>query len=544
MRRHRYPLPVFRASVLFALSLLCGLGSIALGSPLITHTEAGRHGLKRAWFAQVRLDPSRSRVTHVQFVEKSGKYPDTLFVQTDAATVHAFDAETGQTLWVRTVGKPQQPNTLIGANQELVAVFNGGVLYLLDRGTGRTVRRDSARDSALSVPVAGPALNSHRLFVPMADGRVMAFRLDQEKDLSERAKEAVAATPKRGPAGGPMGLAEPPGGEPEKSTIVPLAADKPKPEGDAPPKERLLSEIPAWEFAPLTCVSFGRVTSQPVITREDKLGEYVAWTTSRGLFVGFIDIKREREFVVRFHLSAVGGIVAHPMFVPSNSSDPKAEGTLLTVSTAGKVFAVPARNGVPIWKQPLGSPVDQPPVPIGQRVYVAMQFGGMYALELKNGSKVWFTRGPTEFVAASKDHVYAADADGRILVLDAKTGDHVDTLATEKLPLKLRNIWNDRLYLVTPTGLIQCLHEIGLEKPLDYRHPAAQTPDDSGKKPDPFKEAPEGSPTKPNPFKEEVPEAPPGKLNPFDEEPKGQPGKLNPFGEEPGKEEPGKEDPF
>ncbi len=74
-------------------------------------------------------------------------------------------------------------------------------------------------------------------------------------------------------------------------------------------------------------------------------------------------------------------------------------------------------------------------------------------------------------LAASKQRVYAADAVGRLMVLDGKTGAIVDGLSTELLPIKLTNSETDRLFLADKTGLVQCLHEIGLTEPVLRRLP-------------------------------------------------------------------------
>ncbi|HPP52744.1 MAG TPA: hypothetical protein PK777_07335, partial [Thermoguttaceae bacterium] len=55
--------------------------------------EAQRHGLVRAWFGQVQMDPARSRVQDLCL------YEDIFLVQTDRAILHAFEAETGRTQW-------------------------------------------------------------------------------------------------------------------------------------------------------------------------------------------------------------------------------------------------------------------------------------------------------------------------------------------------------------------------------------------------------------------------------------------------------------
>ena len=120
----------------------------ASGGGLISHTQAESHGLTRAWFSQVRLDPGQGRVSHVTLAEKSDNHPDTLFVQTDRAGLHVIDAETGQTLWVKKAGRSTQPSLPLGFNEEVVAVVNGTKLYILKRGKRQnTVDRTGQRSA-------------------------------------------------------------------------------------------------------------------------------------------------------------------------------------------------------------------------------------------------------------------------------------------------------------------------------------------------------------------------------------------------------------
>jgi hypothetical protein len=53
-----------------------------------------------------------------------------------------------------------------------------------------------------------------------------------------------------------------------------------------------------------------------------------------------------------------------------------------------------------------------------------------------------------------------------LTTLDLKTGSRLDTLPLPEIKTKLINQQTDRIYLATDNGVIQCLHEIGLEKPV------------------------------------------------------------------------------
>jgi hypothetical protein len=56
-------------------------------------------------------------------------------------------------------------------------------------------------------------------------------------------------------------------------------------------------------------------------------------------------------------------------------------------------------------------------------------------------------------------------------VLDAKTGSLLDSLPTEQLNFKVVNLQNDRLYLGTDTGMLQCLREHGQVTPIMHQVP-------------------------------------------------------------------------
>jgi len=164
----------FRATCLLSafLSLgLCGeLQAQAIRGPIISQGTALRYGLEREWFTQVELDRSRSRVQHI-FQSR-----DTLFVQTDRGVIHALDAETGRTEWRRGVGNPDYPSLGSAANDKVLAVVNGSTLYVIDRNSGRQLWDRSLG----TVPGAGPAVTAERVFVPMVNGRIESYEIEDQ----------------------------------------------------------------------------------------------------------------------------------------------------------------------------------------------------------------------------------------------------------------------------------------------------------------------------------------------------------------------------
>lgn len=153
---------------------IAGLGAHAawaqdVGEVLISRTTAARHGLQRAWFAHVELDRSSEEVAYIT------RQAGTIFVQTSRAVVHAIDAETGRTQWAIQIGRHGLLSLAPAANEKVVAVVNGSTLYLVDRKNGR-LKSDHVLSGA---PGAGPALSDKRVFVPMVNGLVESYLIDE-----------------------------------------------------------------------------------------------------------------------------------------------------------------------------------------------------------------------------------------------------------------------------------------------------------------------------------------------------------------------------
>jgi outer membrane protein assembly factor BamB len=138
---------------------------------LSAQQDARQLGLIRAWFAQVRVDPSRYHV------ERAILVGDRLTVLTSGGIVHEFHALTGETMWVAPIGNSKYPNLGPAASDQFVAVINGSTLYVLDRTDGRPVLVRSIS----GVPGAAPALARDHVFVPLLNGRIEAYPLHEQK---------------------------------------------------------------------------------------------------------------------------------------------------------------------------------------------------------------------------------------------------------------------------------------------------------------------------------------------------------------------------
>ena len=198
---------------------------------LISTTAMRRFGLERAWYAQVALGRSRSRISFItpyishakthtihEVVWETGKVefselqrnafdemigatgalkaanakidelkaqgfdpklitqviPEiSLYVATDRGVLHAIDAETGKTRWARTVGRPEHPNLEPGVNERFVSVVNGSQLSIVNRDTGELVW-----DRRLGgAPGAGAGMTDNHAFVPLVNGKIEIYKL-------------------------------------------------------------------------------------------------------------------------------------------------------------------------------------------------------------------------------------------------------------------------------------------------------------------------------------------------------------------------------
>jgi len=419
---------LFLAAALAVAPYICSQSRAAYRSAIIPQTNALQHGLKRSWFTQIQLDPAHGRVSHV--VLRHGA----LYVQTNRALLHAIDAETGESLWAQQAGSPNHPSAVPGVSRDLVGTVNGSWLYILNRHNGKLLWKSQV-DGA---PGGGAALSEKRAFVPMVDGLVVAYRLEPILNpLAELGKTPKETTPE------------------EKEAM------------EAERRESL--QIRGDWVAPLACQSFGRAMIQPVVMRQDENEEFVAWPTDRGfLFVGRINRREEDKFTVRYRLETGARIVAQPTYLPPDPKVPDAAGVIFATSEDGFVYAIRDTDGQSLWRFSTGEPILQRAVVIGQRVFVAVQSGGMYCLAADTGAQQWWAPQVSQLIAVSKERLYVADKINRILVLDVNSGARLDTLLASSLPIRLTNTQTDRLYLATETGLIQCLHEVELTEPIHH----------------------------------------------------------------------------
>jgi len=426
-------------------TLVCAPAKAQPGSSgLVSQEQAQKVGLMRAWAAQAGMDRTRDRLVSLTMAG------DSLLTQTKQGVFQSIDAETGARHWSLSVGKRRLPSFAPAANGRFVAMINGNTLYLLDQRTARIVHEFELEFA----PASAPVMDDRRVYCMLSNGFMVSHELEAPKsntDAPEPAGEEVVAPP------------------------IDVERFKPTEVGE--------EYVPSEEF-PLRAQSQGLPVSVPIA-----IPGKVAWTTDAGRMYIFDTIQEGLLFEFRTGAECL-------------SSPDCSEGVFFVTSRDRSTYAVDSTTGRAIWRYNALDPINEPPVVLDGVVYVFPREDGIHALDAKTGDLVWKTAGPAHFLSASPTRLYLTDTPGNLMVLDRQSGAYLGSLPTSRLQVRMLNRTNDRIYLATDSGMIQCFHEPALTEPVVHqRNLAAPLPEapslDSGDTPaaeDPDAEMPADDP--------------------------------------------------
>ena len=323
----------------------------------------------------------------------------------------------------------------------LFAATTGGTIQALDATTGKTLW--STQVGEPRYPTLGPAANQKNVAVVNGSKIILLDRADGRL----KSTRFAGAAPSSGPS-----LSE---------TRVFVALINGRVEAypiDVDTKQS------AWYYQ-----SLGRAYHRPTTTAKS-----VSWATDLGhLYVGRLD-----PLKLLFRLETGGEIVASPAAMPPY---------LLIGSTDGNLYCINEQSGEERWRYITGYSIIKTPAVVGDRVFVTSREPALHVLDATTGQLQWTVAGVTQFVSLGKQHAYGVDRFGNLLAMDIKTGGLVGRLlrgrhlsSDQQDPWSQRgpalvNDQNDRIFLVNSTGLVQCLHEIGLTEPIRYRQPASDS---------------------------------------------------------------------
>lgn len=263
-------------------------------------------------------------------------------------------------------------------------------------------------------PSLGPTVGDESFFVPFVDGSVGGFSINTLAHL-------------------------------EKFGVLPAGVPKPM----------------AWRFVANESIR------QPIVAGTDT----VAFATEKGNVHGL-------------HASGTNGghslyqlLVRHRMVVPLTVAKTTEDEFLLFATANDLVYCVGLFNGRTMWTYPLGRPVNDPIVVIGDEVYVVTEGDGVARLSLATGrlsatpGGPWHVSGIQSIAAVSATRLYGVDNTMTLIVVDRESSEVVSRIPLGESTNVLSNSLTDRVYLYSPSGRVRCFAEAGSEFATYHQNP-------------------------------------------------------------------------
>ncbi len=394
-----------------------------------------RMNLKMAWSAYVPTNGPRDGLFSVQV------FDDLVLVQTRSGTVTAIRVDDGTIEWSVAVGVPYRVTHEVGRNADSVFVYNGTHLIALSRKDGSLQWTFNLSDA----PSAPPVAEKDRIYVSLSGGKLLVYHLPEIpkkpptfKGTTARQTFSTARASTTDFLAGSMGFSEPP-----------VTGEMWSNRGPQP--EQL------WQY-----LSDTRLEQPPLLT-EDAI--FLAGFD--GTF--FCTSKDLRQVLYQFKAHA-------PLAAPLGQySD-----TAYVASTEYDVYALQMLIGKVTWHYVSGTPILRKPEVNDEDVYIAPKRPNLARVDRESGVKIWTNQKADRFIAANKKFVYAADPNGRLLILDKKYGTILSTYDARDFVVPVANELTDRIYLASNHGLIVCLYDKDYPKPLVMKH-AKEEPAAKGK---------------------------------------------------------------
>jgi outer membrane protein assembly factor BamB len=418
-----------------------------------------RLSLQMAWQNSVPMDGRRDG-----FLALYAAGPH-LIAQTRSGLVCLLNAEDGRILWQTRLGKAYSGTLPPGFNSFIVVVINNGIIYGLERDTGR-ISWEYPLPFAMSV---APVCDEDNLYLSTGTQRVFAFRL--------------------------------PRGELDAKPLLPTKpVTGPKPGSSTPGYEELsarLAVVPLWD-APIRF----QIELAPVSG-----GDVVLLAGPNGMIIGLARSGVSNYGTTEsFRWNAEGPIVTPPgVFIEIGPDGRKVLSAKAYIgSTDSNLYATDLSRGRVDWRYSAGSPIIRKPVALATRdsagrtiedVFVVSERGGMARLDRLTGQALWnLPRGRATndsnpdldyFLAANPKFVYCLDRVGRLVIVDRKRGNTLGTLDVRDFVYPVPNEVTDRLYLAANNGLIVCLHDRDYQTPILHRKLVEASALDAAKLADP-----------------------------------------------------------
>ena len=446
-------------------------------SRLIPEKEANAAGLTRAWYAQATLN------NEIDEVSSATMQDGLLLVTTTDGYLQAFDAETGNTLWVVNVGDEYLLPPAV--NSEVVAAVCGTTLTIYERSSGKVLDRSELPGQ----PSSGPSLSDRNCFIPVFSRKILSYPIEKDKNellTQDKTVALMKAQIEDNKTAGPEFLAK---------------FDETKRASE----ERYMIK-PLNEMQPFQTATFGIAFMAPVIGTQTYPQDVLGWTTDEGalLLSNYVRNEGDVPFKLLYKLTARSSfsfiderrlgnkaqvpssdLASTPFFVPEDKSeqnmrveaDRRRGGMYIIGSRSGHIYALNDVAGQLRWTYLTDTSVNERISAFGDFAFIPTYNGDYFAVALRDGKEVWKATGIKRTVASSASCLYVIDNLDRLAVIDRSSGRRVATLDVNAPKFQVFNEWNDRVYLVTADGLVQCLREIRQETPVVHRESCQQIHD-------------------------------------------------------------------
>lgn len=316
-------------------------------------------------------------------------------------------------------------------NDQLFVLTSAGTIHAMNAETGRTLW--ITRVGNPDYPSLGPTVNEK--MVGVVNGSTVIV-LNRENGREEMSRQLGG-----GPGGGPaMG---------DEYIYTPLFTGKLEAFSLLDPKASV------WYYA-----SAGRSFEDASATADS-----ITWPTDRG----YLYVANNKAQGVRYRFEGSGQLNPHPA---------SAEGRLYASSTNGFVYALNELTGQQVWRYSAGPAITRSPLVVAGRTFVSTEEPALHAISAETGEELWQTPGIGQLVGVSKQRAYGINPLGALVVMDIMSGVPLASVRTSTTTHGVVNAATDRLYLVSRTGLVQCLHEIGSDEPVRHTSgsPAVDAP--------------------------------------------------------------------
>lgn len=135
------------------------------------------------------------------------------------------------------------------------------------------------------------------------------------------------------------------------------------------------------------------------------------------------------------------------------------------------LYCLNAQNGNARWQPfPSGFPIRRTPRVISPHIFIFPDEGGIFCLSTLTGKRIWWRKGLTKYVGATRTRVFAADRVGNVVAVRRTDGSVLGTMPLRQFGIKYENDRTDRLYMATNSGLVVCLRESGAEHEFPAFH--------------------------------------------------------------------------